>query len=247
MHRSHNQTGGWNIPLSALGGGEGRGEVGGAPPSPEQPSYPPHPPGAATPGPSLSPRKRAERGKGGGGRCPDLRRHPPHPPTLPARVPPSPPESGRRGGFRPVSAGNSLLQCSSSRTRLGGGIAVFRRRQRAIFSSRSRSIICVRMGEVGRRYGWSGGRLRGLPALPAPSLRASISLPAKTAGPLRFLLVKLLIGNGLWRCARRFFGCVLDFSPCSQGGSSLSLDRSRGASGPRAGRLPASLRGLPSA
>src|SRR6266478_3916525 len=72
------------------------------------------------------------------------------------------------------------------------GYRVFRRRYRAIFSSRSRSIICVRMGKVGRRYGWSGGRLRGLPALPAPSLRASISLPAKTAGPLRFLLVKLL-------------------------------------------------------
>src|SRR6267143_5977799 len=33
MHRSHNQTGGWNIPLSALEGGEGRGEVGGAPQS----------------------------------------------------------------------------------------------------------------------------------------------------------------------------------------------------------------------
>ncbi len=28
MHRSHSQAGGRNIPLSALGGGEGRGEVG---------------------------------------------------------------------------------------------------------------------------------------------------------------------------------------------------------------------------
>src|SRR6266481_8488867 len=117
------------ISPSPPSGAERVGVRWGSPPL-EQPSYPPHPPGAATPGPSLSPRKRAERGKGGGGRCPDLRRHPPHPPTLPARVPPSPPESGRRGGFRPVSAGNSLLQCSSSRTRLGGGIAVFRRRQR---------------------------------------------------------------------------------------------------------------------
>src|ERR1700757_5064300 len=30
MQRSHSQTGGRNIPLSALGGGEGRGEGGGA-------------------------------------------------------------------------------------------------------------------------------------------------------------------------------------------------------------------------
>jgi hypothetical protein len=63
-----------NIPLSALGGlggREGRGEVGGAQGS-EQPRDPPHPPGPtgqarglaahAVPGPSLSPRKRAERG-----------------------------------------------------------------------------------------------------------------------------------------------------------------------------------------
>jgi hypothetical protein len=28
MHRSYSQTGGWNILLSALWGGEGRGEVG---------------------------------------------------------------------------------------------------------------------------------------------------------------------------------------------------------------------------
>ena len=63
VEKQQKQRGGRNIPLSALGGGEGRGEVGGAP-RPEQPSYPPHPPGAATPGPSLSPRKRAERGKG---------------------------------------------------------------------------------------------------------------------------------------------------------------------------------------
>jgi FAD/FMN-containing dehydrogenase/Fe-S oxidoreductase len=46
--------------LSALGGGEGRGEVG-APRGLGFRSDPPHPPGAAAPGPSLSPRKRAER------------------------------------------------------------------------------------------------------------------------------------------------------------------------------------------
>ena len=49
------------ISLSAPGGGEGRGEVGRAPSSERR--RPPHPPSAAAPGPSLSPRKRAERGK----------------------------------------------------------------------------------------------------------------------------------------------------------------------------------------
>ena len=44
--------------LSALGGGEDRGEVGD---EPELRRYPPHPPGAAAPGPSLSP-QRAARG-----------------------------------------------------------------------------------------------------------------------------------------------------------------------------------------
>jgi len=68
----------------------------------------------------------------------------------------------------------------------------------AIFASRSRSIIGVRMAEVGSRHGWSGARPRGPPALPAHSLRAAISLPAETAAPLRFLLVKDLIGNALW-------------------------------------------------
>ena len=52
-----------SIPLSALGGGEGRGEVG-EPPRSETWRHPPHPPGATAPNPSLSPRKRAERGKG---------------------------------------------------------------------------------------------------------------------------------------------------------------------------------------
>jgi Fe-S oxidoreductase len=47
--------------LSALGGGEGRGEVG-APRGFSFRPEPPHPPGADAPGPSLSPRKRAERG-----------------------------------------------------------------------------------------------------------------------------------------------------------------------------------------
>jgi FAD/FMN-containing dehydrogenase/Fe-S oxidoreductase len=52
---------GSELSLSALGGGEGRGEVG----EPRGLSFrpdPPHPPGANAPGPSLSPRKRAERG-----------------------------------------------------------------------------------------------------------------------------------------------------------------------------------------
>ncbi len=209
MHRSHNQTGGWNIPLSALGGGEGRGEVGG--------------PQSRTAELPTSPSRRSHAG--------------------PLPLPPQAGGEGVFGRFLPVT------RCSNAVHHEPGseGVSRFFGADSAIFSSRSRSIICVRMGEVGRRYGWSGGRLRGLPALPAPSLRASISLPAKTAGPLRFLLVKLLMGNGLWRCARRFLGCVLDFSPCSQGGSSLSLDRSRGASGPRAGRFPGSPRGLPSA
>jgi len=47
------------------------------------------------------------------------------------------------------------------------------------------------------------------------------------------------------------FGCVHDFSPCSQGGagtgSPLSSDRSSSASGPRGGRLPGSPRASPSA
>jgi FAD/FMN-containing dehydrogenase/Fe-S oxidoreductase len=47
--------------LSAPGGGENRGEVGEAQGS-ELRHHPPHPPGAAAPGPSLSPRERAERG-----------------------------------------------------------------------------------------------------------------------------------------------------------------------------------------
>ena len=58
--------------LSAPGGGEGRGEVGGAQGS-EQRRDPPHPPGANAPGPSpgsrpgqaLSPRRRTERGDAG--------------------------------------------------------------------------------------------------------------------------------------------------------------------------------------
>src|SRR5580693_4083080 len=54
MHRSHSRAGGRNIPLSALGGGEGRGEVG-DPRRSEQRRHPPHPPVAAAPGPSLSP------------------------------------------------------------------------------------------------------------------------------------------------------------------------------------------------
>ena len=45
--------------LSALGGGEGRGEVRGAQGS-EQRRDPPHPPGAAAPGPSLSPLEGGE-------------------------------------------------------------------------------------------------------------------------------------------------------------------------------------------
>src|SRR6266404_7924758 len=126
-------------------------------------------------------------------------------PAQPRRAPPSPPERAERG-FRPVSAGNLLLQCSSSRTRLEGGIAVFRRRYRCH--------LCVRIEAYHRCQdggGWtsprvvrSGGRVRGPPALPAPSLRAAISLPAKTSVPLLFLLVKLLIANGLWQCAVRF-------------------------------------------
>src|SRR6266436_5777985 len=62
------------------------------------------------------------------------------PPSRTAELPTSPshasgvgpalsPERAERG-FRPVSAGNLLLQGSSSRTGLGGGIAVFRRRYR---------------------------------------------------------------------------------------------------------------------
>jgi hypothetical protein len=155
--------------------------------------------------------------------------------------------SPRKGG-EGFSAGccTSLLQFSSSRTRLGGGIAVFRRRYRCH--------LCVKIEVPDLSQNGRGGTSRRVircaaarpPALPAPSLRAAISLPAKTAGAAPVLLVKHLIRNGLWRCAGRFFGCVLDFSPCSQGGSSLSLDRSRGASGPRAGRFPGSPRGLPS-
>src|SRR5438128_359410 len=51
------------VSLSALGGGEGRGEVG-EPARSQRRHGPPHPPAATAPGPSLSPRKRAERGKG---------------------------------------------------------------------------------------------------------------------------------------------------------------------------------------
>src|SRR5438309_5184525 len=58
MHTSQSP----NIPLSALGGGEGRGEVGGAVSS-DRRHDPPHPPTPFGVGPSLSPRKRAERGK----------------------------------------------------------------------------------------------------------------------------------------------------------------------------------------
>ena len=184
MHRSHNQTGGWNIPLSALGGGEGRGEVGGAPQS-RTAELPTSPSRRSHAGPLPLPPQAGGEGQGGRGPMSRSAASPTHPPTPPAWAPPSPPGRAERG----FSAGNSLLQCSSSRTRLGGGIAVFRRRQRAIFSSRSRPIICVRMGEVGRRHGWSGGRLRGLLALPAPSFRASISLPAETAALLRFCLL----------------------------------------------------------
>jgi hypothetical protein len=49
--------------LSAPEGGEGRGEVGGAPRS-EQCDHPPHPPAACATSPSLSPRERAERANG---------------------------------------------------------------------------------------------------------------------------------------------------------------------------------------
>ena len=51
-----------NIPLSALGGGEARGEVGGAA-GPDRRYDPPHPPTPFGVGPSLSPRKQAERGQ----------------------------------------------------------------------------------------------------------------------------------------------------------------------------------------
>src|SRR5437667_5654198 len=51
------------VSLSALGGGEGRGEVG-EPARSQRRHGPPHPPAATAPGPSLSPRKRAERAKG---------------------------------------------------------------------------------------------------------------------------------------------------------------------------------------
>ena len=51
------------VSLSALGGGEGRGEVG-EPARSQRRHGPPHPPAATAPGSSLSPRKRAERGKG---------------------------------------------------------------------------------------------------------------------------------------------------------------------------------------
>src|SRR5260370_34787548 len=94
MHRSHSQTGGWNILLAALGGGEGRGEVGEPPVSNSR--YPPPPPGAATPGPSLSPRKRAERGKGS-----RLNRYRPNMWACPSRRP------GREGSPRTAGpAGN---------------------------------------------------------------------------------------------------------------------------------------------
>jgi Fe-S oxidoreductase len=52
--------------LSAPRGGEGRGEVGEARAT-ELACDPPHPPSADAPGPSLSPRERAERGKSSGG------------------------------------------------------------------------------------------------------------------------------------------------------------------------------------
>src|SRR5216683_1314712 len=66
--------------------------------------------------------------------------------------------------------------------------------------------------------GGSGARLRGPPALPAPSLRASISLPAKTAAPLRFRLLSIDQERFMTR-RPTIFGSVFDFSPCSQGGA----------------------------
>ena len=175
---------------------------------------------------------------GGGGRCPDLRRHPPYPPTLPAWAPPSPPASGR---LRRLPRG-FLLGFSA------GFLPVNLRAPTACH-------LCVKIEVHDSSQDGRGGTWRRVircaaarpPALPAPSLRASISLPAKTAGAAPVLLVKHLIRNGLWRCARGFLGCVLDFSPCSQGGSSLSSDRSRGASAPRGGRPPGSPRVSPSA
>src|SRR5258707_921480 len=98
MHRSHSQTGGWNILLSALGGGEGRGEVGEPPVSNSRATHltlPAQPRGGG-PGPSLSPRKRAERGK-----CSRLNRYRPNVWACPSRRP------GREGSPRTAGpAGN---------------------------------------------------------------------------------------------------------------------------------------------
>ena len=145
-------------------------------------------------------------------------------PAQPRRAPPSPPGRAERG----FSAGNSLLRCSAFRTR-PRGVSRFLAPTACHLRVKIEAYHSCQDGG-----GWQSRRVIRCaaarpPALPAPSLRASISLPAKTAGPLRFLLVKHLIRNGLWQCARRFFGCVLDFSPCSQGGSSLSSDRSHSA------------------
>src|SRR6267143_1454690 len=66
MHRSHNQTGGWNIPLSALGGGEGRGEVGGAPQS-RTAELPTSPSRRSHAGPLPLPPQAGGEGQGGRG------------------------------------------------------------------------------------------------------------------------------------------------------------------------------------
>jgi hypothetical protein len=145
-------------------------------------------------------------------------------PAQPRRNPPLPPQAGGErlpAGFLPVTRCPNAVHLepgSEGLSRFFGSDIV------AIFSSRSRSIISVRVAEVGRRYGWSGGRLRGPPALPVPSLRASISLPAKTAGPLRVWLVNLLLGNGLWRYARRFLDAAAMFLPVLRE-ASAQIDR----------------------
>jgi len=93
----------------------------------------------------------------------------------PRRPLPLPPQAGgegqglamREGLFSRISAGNSLPQCSSLRTRLRG-IAVFPRRQRTIFASRSRPIFWIRMAEAGRRQRvvrWAAARSAGLSLL----------------------------------------------------------------------------------
>src|SRR6266481_9928600 len=65
MHRSHSQTGGSNIPLSALGGGEGRGEVG-EPPS-RTAELPTSPSRRSHAGPLPLPPQAGGEGQGGRG------------------------------------------------------------------------------------------------------------------------------------------------------------------------------------